>query len=204
MIQFNLKLNLKQSYASYTDFMFYDSTGVYSYENTGGWGSPNFSISNIQWAQLRILKNNAVLKEYDLLPTFNTALSINDLRFKLPYDIFGGIIPDGVYQVQYKVSIDPATTWDYMNTNNSAMYVGYFATWFVVQSAVFKRIALVPNNVKFKAIGNNFTTETGLLFSLLNACIAAAQYSNFSTFESILDTLNQILSFDNTWEIRKQ
>lgn len=204
MLQYMLQLNLKQSYASYTDFMFYDSTGVYSYENTGGWGSPNFSISNIQWAQLRILKNNAVLKEYDLLPTFNTALSINDLRFKLPYDIFGGIIPDGVYQVQYKVSIDPATTWDYMNTNNSAMYVGYFATWFVVQSAVFKRIALIPEHTKFKAIGDNFTRETSLIYSLLNALIASAQYSNFTTFTSILDNLLQILSFDTTWQIRKQ
>lgn len=199
-----LQLNLKQSYSSYTSFVFYDNTGVYSSSNTGGWGSPNFTISSIKWAKIRILSNNVVIKEYDVLSTFTSATSVNDLRFILPYDSFDTVIPDGVYQVQYKVSTNSGATWNTMNTNTSALYTGYFAMWFIVQAAVFKRIALIPNVVKFKAIGNNFTDETSLLFMLLNSCIASAQYSNFTTFETILDTLNQVLSFDTTWEIRKQ
>ena len=204
MIQFNLKLNIKQSYSSYTNFVFYDNTGEYSTTHTGGWGSPNFSISDIQWAKIRILKNNVVVKEYDLLEIFENAVTVNDLRFILPYDDVETVIPDGVYQLQYKVSTSSSTTWNTMNTNNSAMYVGYFATWFVVQIAVFKRIALIPEHTKFKAIGDNFTIETSLIYSLLNALIASAQYSNFTTFTSILDNLLQILSFDITWQIRKQ
>ena len=76
--------------------------------------------------------------------------------------------------------------------------------WFVIQSMVFKRIALVPEHTKFKAVWDKFIEETSTIFMLLNSLIASAQYSDFITFESILDNLSQILSFDTTWQIRKQ
>ena len=152
----------------------------------------------------RIIEDNTIIKEYDVLHIFQSALSFNDLKFSLPYDNVGTVIPDGVYQIQYKVSTNPNATWNFMDLNTSSLYVGYFATWFVIQIVVFKRIALIPEHTKFKAIGDNFTRETSLIYSLLNALIASAQYSNFTTFTSILDTLLQILSFDTTWQIRKQ
>lgn len=197
-----LELKLKQVYNSYTNFVFSDNTGIYSSSNIGGWGSPNINISNVRKARIRISYGGTILKDVDVTSIFQSATSNDSLIFTIPYSTDNNIIKDGVYTIEYLVSTLSNATWK--SSINSIFYLSYnTGYWYEIQAKIFQRIARIPYHLKYCVKCDSFVIDTAKINLLLQSLISSAQYNYIEEFVNIYSSLEQILNFDDTWQIRK-
>ena len=197
-----LDLKLKQVYNSYTNFVFSDNTGIYSSSNIGGWGSPNINISNVRKARIRISYGGTILKDVDVTSIFQSATSNDSLIFTIPYSTDNNIIKDGVYTIEYLVSTLSNATWK--SSINSIFYLSYnTGYWYEIQAKIFQRIARIPYHLKCCVKCDSFVIDTAKINLLLQSLISSAQYNYIEEFVNIYSSLEQILNFDDTWQIRK-
>ena len=197
-----LELKLKQVYNSYTNFVFSDNTGIYSSSNIGGWGSPNINISNVRKARIRISYGGTILKDVDVTSIFQSATSNDSLIFTIPYSDSNDVIKDGVYTIEYLVSTLSDATWK--SIVNSIFYLSYnTGYWYEIQAKIFQRIARIPYHLKYCVKCDSFVIDTAKINLLLQSLISSAQYNYIEEFVNIYSSLEQILNFDDTWQIRK-
>ena len=197
-----LDLKLKQVYNSYTNFVFSDNTGIYSSSNMGGWGGPNINISNVRKARIRISYGGTILKDVDVTSIFQSATSNDSLIFTIPYSTDNNIIKDGVYTIEYLVSTLSNATWK--SSINSIFYLSYnTGYWYEIQAKIFQRIARIPYHLKYCVKCDSFVIDTAKINLLLQSLISSAQYNYIEEFVNIYSSLEQILNFDDTWQIRK-
>ena len=197
-----LELKLKQVYNSYTNFVFSDNTGIYSSSNIGGWGGPNINIGNVRKARIRISYGGTILKDVDVTSIFQSATSNDSLIFTIPYSTDNNIIKDGVYTIEYLVSTLSNATWK--SIINSIFYLSYnTGYWYEIQAKIFQRIARIPYHLKYCVKCDSFVIDTAKINLLLQSLISSAQYNNIEEFVNIYSSLEQILNFDDTWQIRK-
>ena len=197
-----LDLKLKQVYNSYTNFVFSDNTGIYSSSNMGGWGGPNINISNVRKARIRISYGGTILKDVDVTSIFQSATSNDSLIFTIPYSTDNNIIKDGVYTIEYLVSTLSDATWK--SSINSIFYLSYnTGYWYEIQAKIFQRIARIPYHLKYCVKCDSFVIDTAKINLLLQSLISSAQYNYIEEFVNIYSSLEQILNFDDTWQIRK-
>lgn len=197
-----LELKLKQVYNSYTNFVFSDNTGIYSSSNIGGWGSPNINISNVRKARIRISYGGTILKDVDVTSIFQSATSNDSLIFTIPYSDSNDVIKDGVYTIEYLVSTLSNATWK--SIVNSIFYLSYnTGYWYEIQAKIFQRIARIPYHLKYCVKCDSFVIDTAKINLLLQSLISSAQYNYIDEFVNIYSSLEQILNFDDTWQIRK-
>lgn len=197
-----LELKLKQVYNSYTNFVFSDNTGIYSSSNIGGWGGPNINISNVRKARIRISYGGTILKDVDVTSIFQNATSNDSLIFTIPYSTDNNIIKDGVYTIEYLVSTLSNATWKAII--NSTFYLSYnTGYWYEIQAKIFQRIARIPYHLKYCVKCDSFVIDTAKINLLLQSLISSAQYNYIEEFVNIYSSLEQILNFDDTWQIRK-
>lgn len=197
-----LELKLKQVYNSYTNFVFRDNTGIYSSSNIGGWGGPNINISNVRKARIRISYGGTILKDVDVTSIFQSATSNDSLIFTIPYSTDNDIIKDGVYTIEYLVSTLSNATWK--SSINSIFYLSYnTGYWYEIQAKIFQRIARIPYHLKYCVKCDSFVIDTAKINLLLQSLISSAQYNYIEEFVNIYSSLEQILNFDDTWQIRK-
>ena len=197
-----LELKLKQVYNSYTNFVFSDNTGIYSSSNIGGWGGPNINISNVRKARIRISYGGTILKDVDVTSIFQSATSNDSLIFTIPYSDSNDVIKDGVYTIEYLVSTLSNATWK--SSINSIFYLSYnTGYWYEIQAKIFQRIARIPYHLKYCVKCDSFVIDTAKINLLLQSLISSAQYNYIEEFVNIYSSLEQILNFDDTWQIRK-
>lgn len=197
-----LDLKLKQVYNSYTNFVFSDNTGIYSSSNMGGWGGPNINISNVRKARIRISYGGTILKDVDVTSIFQSATSNDSLIFTIPYSTDNNIIKDGVYTIEYLVSTLSNATWK--SSINTIFYLSYnTGYWYEIQAKIFQRIARIPYHLKYCVKCDSFVIDTAKINLLLQSLISSAQYNYIEEFVNIYSSLEQILNFDDTWQIRK-
>ena len=197
-----LELKLKQVYNSYTNFVFSDNTGIYSSSNIGGWGGPNINISNVRKARIRISYGGTILKDVDVTSIFQSATSNDSLIFTIPYSDSNDVIKDGVYTIEYLVSTLSNATWK--SIVNSIFYLSYnTGYWYEIQAKIFQRIARIPYHLKYCVKCDSFVIDTAKINLLLQSLISSAQYNYIEEFVNIYSSLEQILNFDDTWQIRK-
>lgn len=197
-----LELKLKQVYNSYTNFVFSDNTGIYSSSNLGGWGGPNINIGNVRKARIRISYGGTILKDVDVTSIFQSATSNDSLIFTIPYSTDNNIIKDGVYTIEYLVSTLSNATWK--SIPNSIFYLSYnTGYWYEIQAKIFQRIARIPYHLKHCVKCDSFVIDTAKINLLLQSLISSAQYNYIKEFVNIYSSLEQILNFDDTWQIRK-
>ena len=199
-----LELKLKQEYNSYVNFVFSDNTGIYSSSNIGGWGNPNISISDVRKARIRISYGGTILKDVDVTSVFQSATSNNSLIFTIPYSTDNNIIKDGVYTIEYLVSTLSNATWRSAINHTNTFYLSYnTGYWYEIQAKIFQRIARIPYHLKYCVKCDSFVIDTAKINLLLQSLISSAQYDYIEEFVNIYSSLEQILNFDDTWQIRK-
>ena len=200
----SLELKLKQVYNSYINFVFSDNTGIYSSSNTGGWGNPNINISDIRKARIRISYGGVILKDVDVTSVFQSASNINQLIFTIPYSDNNNIVKDGVYTIEYLVSTLSNATWTSTINNTNTFYLSYnTGYWYEIQAKIFQRIARIPYHLKYCVKCDSYVIDTAKINLLLQSLISSAQYNYIDEFVNIYSSLEQILDFDDTWQIRK-
>ena len=101
------KLVLKVD-ATKDEIFVFDKTGVYSSQNTGGWGLPNNVISDVSTAVVRVY-----------LPKSSTYISVNvasvlpnttGVGFQIvPSDLSLSSFPPGIYKLQYYITMNDGT-----------------------------------------------------------------------------------------------
>lgn len=168
-----------------TQLIFKETTGTYSLSNTSGWGSPNDSLSSVSsWVVSITLPNSTTLYSFNNpinLPSDNNANIIIN-----PIDIGSttGLIPDGVYEIQYEV----------ITTNNTYKKVLRIPIFSNVSCCV-KRMAL-----KIKpgcCCDDKFIQEFNLAQALLISMCENAEFGNETMFNNYLNKLQLLCNWNN-------
>jgi len=197
-----LTLSLSQSITNYTSLNLTDASGEYNVTtNPTGWGAPNIAISAVQYAHLIITMPNGTIVDVDIEADLGINFAVAtyaDLVYNVTYLLLtgtSGLMPDGVYNVEYRISTDaawvPGAGTNYTVTAN-------IMTYYEVQESVYNRIKLIPTYYTCSDCNNQFVKETSTIFMLLQALIASTQYANTVRFTEILSALTDIMSFDTT------
>lgn len=197
-----LQLALLQSITNYTSLTLSDASGEYSSTNLTGWGAPNVAIADINYAHLIITTPSNVEYDFDLnadlMIDYGGAAVYADLVFNITSVMLGestgALIPDGIYQIEYRVSDN--ATWD--NGGSDYTVSATVMTYYEIQQDVYNRIKLVPQYYTCSNCDNQFVKETMTIFMLLQALIASTQYSNTVRFTEIHSALTDILAFDQS------
>jgi hypothetical protein len=198
-----LVLKLSQSITNYTSLNLTDASGVYNVStNPTGWGAPNIALSAVQYAHLIVTAPSGTIYDVDIVSDLGidfSTVTYDELIYNLPYTLFGGttgdLLPDGIWNIDYRISTE--LTWVEETINTYSLVVNIM-TYYVIQEAVYNRIKLIPTYYTCSDCNNQFVKETSTIFMLLQALIASTQYSNTVRFTEILSALTDIMSFDTT------
>ena len=195
-----LTLKLSNSIVNYTSLNLTDASGEYGSTNLTGWGAPNIELSAVKYAHLIITLPSEVIVDIDIED--DLGIDFSTVTFdNLIYNVSSllltgseGLMPDGVYNIEYRISTD--TDWVEGAGTNYSVTVNVM-TYYVVQESVYNRIKLIPQYYTCSDCTNQFVKETSTIFMLLQALIASSMYTNTVRFENILSGLTDIMSFDS-------
>jgi len=191
-----LQLTLQNRVTSYSQLTLVDSTGLYNaVTNPTGWGAPNITLTDVAYAHLLITTPSGTIYDLDIIVDLGIdfqTIAVDELIYNIPSALIGGslgdVLDDGVYSIEYKVSItDPFVT-GYTSTYD-------IMTYYVVQDSVFKRIAYIPYYYKQEQ-ESLYIKETTTLFMLLQTLIISSIYYDVTKFGITINAINDILSFD--------
>jgi hypothetical protein len=91
----------------------YDTTGLYSTDNTGGWGTPNITLASVTSATLDITPpNTSTPTSFDVTTTVNTATIVDGsflLNIITDSNLTAGSFVDGIYNLTYTVTDGQST-----------------------------------------------------------------------------------------------
>lgn len=86
----------------------YDSSGIYSAQNTTGWGLPNLQLSTVTSATLTVTPPNTTTStSFDVTTTVNTAVIVDGVFLLdeiVESDLQAGSLIDGIYTISYTVT----------------------------------------------------------------------------------------------------
>jgi hypothetical protein len=196
-----LETIITRTIVDYTTLTLVDSTGDYNVTtNPTGWGAPNIALTDVLYAHLVITTPSLTVFDIDIIGdlglNFATVTS-DELIYSIPSSLLGQlsdeILIDGVFNVEYQISTD-ASWVDGAATNYTNLSL--VPTWFTVQQQVFENIGTIPNLINCSKCCNIAVKDINTQFLMLQALIYASSYAYLDEFNTILTTLQQILSFD--------
>jgi hypothetical protein len=196
-----LQLVLTKSISNYSILTLVDSSGDYHVtDNPGGWGAPNISLSDVDYAHILVETPSGSVYDIDLVADlgidFNTIAS-DELIYNISSDLLGldtnALLTDGIYTIEYRISTD--ATWVEGAVTNYSINVAV-ATYFEVQKKVFESIATIPDLYNCSKCCTLQLKDIVTQYMMLQALIAASEYAYLTEFTNILTPLQQITSFD--------
>lgn len=199
-----LELVLKKSINNYSILTLVDSTGDYdATNNPGGWGGDNIALTDVNYAHILIntpSSNGLTYVDIDLMGDLGidfSTITSDELIYNIPSDMLGRntneLLEDGIYTIEYRISTD--SSWVNGSAANSVINVEV-ATYFEVQKKVFESIAKIPDLYNCNKCCTLELKDIITQYMMLQALIAASEYSYTTEFTNILTTLQQITSFD--------
>lgn len=104
-----LTLKLNSCFANKcTKLRVYDSTGIYSAENTTGWGLPNLELSSITSATLEVTPpNTSVSTNFDVTTSITSGVIVDGIFLLdeiVSSELDSGSFVDGIYKFVYTVT----------------------------------------------------------------------------------------------------
>lgn len=167
-----------------------DTTGIYSSGNPGGYGLPNFAISDAIDARLYVTLPNGIQVIFTVFPTLpdSTGASVfNVTNIMLGY---GGSLPDGVYVIEYQI--------DFNNANSQTAQ--YQSTKTILLSCSIK--CCVDKLIAKIAVSNcscdDSAVQTALLaFALYQSLLNSGKCGNLTNVANILARLQRMCGANN-------
>lgn len=172
-------------------FDFSETTGVYSLSNSGGWGTPNFAISDAFDAKIIVtLPDGTMCPSISLHPTFpddtgTATWTVSNSTLGLT-----GSLPDGIYIIEYRVDI-----LDGLGNTQTFNPKKQFLFTCTIKCCVDKLIAKIPTldcSCDDKNVKNAM-----LAFSLYQALINAGKCGNYTEVANLLARLTKICNSRN-------
>ncbi len=167
-----------------------DQTGVYSSGNSGGYGSPNFAISDAVGAHLYVTDPSGVQTTINCYPTFPDDTGAS--TFTITNTDLGntGSMADGIYVIKYQV--------DFLNFNSQVVSYNVVKTILLscsTKCCIDKMIAKIPESdcsCEDKQLKNAL-----LAFGLYQALINAGKCGSVSAVSNLLSRLTKLCSSAN-------
>jgi len=196
-----LETIITRTITDYVTLTLVDSTGDYNVTtNTTGWGAPNIALTDVQYAHLVITTPSLTVFDIDIINDLGfdfSTITSDALIYNIPSSslgqLSGEVLIDGIFTVEYRISTD-ATWVDGAGTNY--VNISSVPTWFTVQQQVFENIGTIPDLIGCSKCCNIAIKDINTQFLMLQALIYASSYAYLDEFNTILTTLQQILSFD--------
>ncbi len=168
-----------------TSFDITDTTGVYSSGNSGGYGNPNFAISDAIDSRLYITDPQGVQTIINTYPTLPD--STGTAVFTVTSSDLGGSgnLEDGIYVIKYQV--------DFNNSSSQTVQYDVVKTILLsctIKCCIDKMIASIPDSdcsCDDKKIKNAL-----LAFALYQGLIDAGKCGNETKATNILSSLNKL------------
>ena len=202
-----LTLQLQNSIVNYTSLNLSDVSGDYNNpDNLTGWGSPNITFNDVDYAHLIVSFNSNPLCDIDITAdlgiVFDGSTVKEDLVYNLPYTLLynqstNSILPDGIWTIEYRISTNSTWTGVSAPTTDFSITVNVM-TYYTIQESVYNKIKLIPQYYTCSDCNNQFVKETMVIWAYLQALIASTQYANTVRFTEILSGLQDILTFDSS------
>jgi hypothetical protein len=161
-----------------------DTTGLYSSGNAGGYGNPNFAISDAIDARIYVTDPSGVISIVNVFPTLPDSAGTSTYTI-LPSDLGLGSLADGIYVLRYQVDFN----------NISSQTVQYEVTKTLLLSCNIKccidqLVAKIPTS---DCDCEDQALKTALMANgLYMALLKAGGCGNTSAVTNLLETLQRI------------
>jgi hypothetical protein len=174
-------------------FLFTETTGAYSINNSGGWGSPNYLISDVEDSYITI-KNITTGIQYtqvEVTPSEDEVLEIpfQDLIIQgqtTPMDCT--TIKDGIYHFNYFILFD----------NNDTVVANYYFLSLCDLECKIKKLVSSFINLDCKDCKKETLLSLYLeVMALYQALVFSYQCGNFCEFNKVYRNLTKLLKTHN-------
>lgn len=168
-----------------TSLLVTDVTGEYdSSLNTGGWGAPNISVSDVSSASITITYPDGSTQTVDVTSqvpgTYSTDFNFNHIA---PTTSFA----DGLYEITYSVTSSGGTAYTYSF---------YKPALCGVACCVDKKLSKLPKEMCTQCEYDEYLYNTRYMTTMLNSLSYAAYCAKTDQFADILETLQALCDFD--------
>lgn len=168
-----------------TSFDFTDATGVYSSSNSGGYGAPNFLVSDAISAYVNVTLPSGVQVSIQVDPTLpddtgTIVWTVNSTDLGLT-----GSLPDGIYVIEYVINFN--------NSNSQTVQKTIVKTFLLsctIKCCIQKMIAKIPINdcdCESKYLKNAL-----LAFGLYQSLVYNGKCGNTTNTTSLLNRLTKL------------
>lgn len=168
-----------------------ESTGVYdSNGNPGGWGNPNYDVSDVIDARLIIVLpdgTSVTIDSNSSVPVFPTLPdSTGNSIFNVTSTMLGvSGLEDGIYNITYQVDLNSV-----FGQTIQAQVTIYQLLTCNIKCCVDKLVAKIPD---YNCDCSNPAVENALLAqALYSALCCAGKCGNLTAVDNLLETLNRI------------
>lgn len=168
-------------------FNIYDVSGVYSTSNSGGYGTPNFAVSDAIDATVVITTPNNTTFTITVFPTFpdstGTALfTVTNTMLNIT-----GSLPDGIYTIVYSVNFNNSYSQTVVKTVTKTILLSC-SIWCAVQNLIAK--------IPVKTCDcNDIALDNALLaFGLYQSLIYNGRCGNVTNVTNLLTQLTKLTS----------
>lgn len=167
-------------------FVVSDITGIYSTSNTGGYGSPNAELTDVQSVSIEMLDSNATLTTVDLTSLGLPTAYPSYYNGYFAYQPLSVTMTEDVYKVRYKVVTSTLT---YFSAYK------YFVIAPTIREGIDKMFAKIEDKINsFDLV--HWVDDCNVAEGLWQGLESLAALGDQNNTSAIVSKLNRIITFE--------
>lgn len=178
-------------YNSCTSFVLTDTTGEYdSSANDGGWGSPNWDVTDITAAEIEITYPDGTVQTVDVTSQVPSSYTGN-FYFNYIVPTTGIKFEDGLYEIKYSVTVED------LGVSETYEYSFYKPALCSVTCCVNKQLAKLRTELCNTCDYDTYLYNMRYMETMLNSLMYASWCGRTSEFDYILTTLESLCDYSD-------